>query len=57
MIRAMESVSLREYCGSMPYLVMHIKPQPIRRQLAPKDDDTVPTIKAKQRVQKCNNCS
>lgn len=24
----------------MPYLLMHIKPQPIRRQLAQEDDDT-----------------
>lgn len=41
----------------MPYSLKHIKPQPIRRQLAQKDDDTLPTIKAMQRVHKCNNYS
>lgn len=30
----------------MPYLLMQIKPQPIKRQLAQKEDDTLPTIKA-----------
>lgn len=30
----------------MPYLLMQIKPQPIRSQLAQKDDDALPAIKA-----------
>lgn len=30
----------------MPYLLMQIKPQPIKSQLAQKEDDTLPTIKA-----------